>query len=692
MLSEDAHKLKDGGGSAADQPEPKRNFNEAAHKLGYWPVLTAPRKEREPSAALRAASDDERDVVAHAGKMVLALGALGIVYGDIGTSPLYTEQFIFTAHRNAAHADLAGVYGIVSLIFWALMVEVSLKYAGFIMRAHNHGDGGIMALTALIQRKRIGRTVLLVTLGIFGAGLFFGDGMITPAISVTSAIGGLGVVSPSLAHLVVPLSLGILLGLFAVQRFGTGAVGWLFGPVILVFFAVISFFGLKEIIPHPGVLQGLSPVWAVRFMIDHGVEGWLTLGGVVLCCTGAEALYADRGHFGSSPIRMTWFWIVFPAVMLSYLGQAAFILAHPASVDKPSFNPFFQLLPHSLLLPMVVLATAATIIASQAALTGSFSVAKQAVQLGFLPRLRIVHTSNLEGQIYVPMINWALCVGVAALVLVFRSATRLGDIYGVAVTGTFILNTILFMAVARSMWHTPKWRLAILGTLFLTVEVAFFTSNLAKIADGAYLSLAVGLVIAVVMMTWRRGRDIVTRNRNQVEGPLENFLDDLRAARPPIIRLPGTAIFLAPGRATTPLALRTLVEHNHAFHEKVVILSMEPVSIPRVDRADRFAVQLVGQGLFKIVHITVRVGYRDGWNVPDALAMARKDGFLDRNLDLEHASYFVSRMTIVPNNEPGMAGWRKRIFVALARNAASPVEHFGLPSARTAMTNSEVAI
>ena len=691
-LSEGADKLQDGGAPAAERPEPKRNFNEAAHKLGDWPVRTAPRKEREPSAALRAASDDERDVVAHAGKMVLALGALGIVYGDIGTSPLYTEQFIFTAHRNAAHADLAGVYGIVSLIFWALMVEVSLKYAGFIMRAHNHGDGGIMALTALIQRKRIGRTALLVTLGIFGAGLFFGDGMITPAISVTSAIGGLGVVSPSLSHLVVPLSLGILIGLFAVQRFGTGAVGWLFGPVILVFFAVISFFGLKEIIPHPGVLQGLSPVWAVRFMIDHGTEGWLTLGGVVLCCTGAEALYADRGHFGSSPIRMTWFWIVFPAVMLSYLGQAALILAHPADVNKPSFNPFFQLLPHSLLVPMVVLATAATIIASQAALTGSFSVAKQAVQLGFLPRLRIIHTSNLEGQIYVPMVNWGLCVGVAALVLVFKSANRLGDIYGVAVTGTFILNTILFMAVARAMWHTPKWRLAILGTLFLTVEVAFFTSNLAKIADGAYLSLAVGLVIAVVMMTWRRGRDIVTRNRNQVEGPLEDFLDDLRAARPPIIRLPGTAIFLAPGRATTPLALRTLVEHNHAFHEKVVILSMEPVSIPRVDRADRFAVQLVGQGMFKIVHVTVRVGYRDGWNVPTALAMARKDGFLDRNLDLEHASYFVSKMTIVPNNEPGMAGWRKRIFVALARNAASPIEHFGLPSARTAMTNSEVAI
>ena len=684
----------EGAAAVAEPPArpAKRNFNEAAHKLGHWPVQPAAPKERAPSAAMRAATDDDRDVVAHAGKAVLALGALGIVFGDIGTSPLYTEQFIFTAHRNAAHATVAGVYGIASLIFWTLMVEVSLKYAGFIMRAHNHGDGGIMALTALVKRKRIGRTFILVTLGIFGAGLFFGDGMITPAISVTSAIGGLNVVSPSLAQLVVPLSLAILVGLFAVQRFGTGAVGWLFGPVILIFFAVIAVAGLNQVVQHPGVVQGLSPVWAVRFMIDHGVYAWLTLGGVVLCCTGAEALYADRGHFGASPIRMTWFGVVFPAVMLSYLGQAAFILSHPRSVNSPSFNPFFQLIPHSMLVPMVVLATLATIIASQAALTGSFSVAKQAVQLGFLPRLRIIHTSNLEGQIYVPLINWLLCAGVAALILVFQNSNRLGDIYGVAVTGTFILNTILFLAVARALWRTPKWRLAILGVLFLTVEVAFFTSNLAKIADGAYLSLAVGLVIAVVMMTWRRGRDIVTKSRTRVEGPLNEFLEGLCEAKPPIIRLPGTAIYLSPGSATTPLALRTLVEHNHAIHERVLIVSITPVSIPRVDRDDRFTSERLGKGLFKVTHINIRVGYRDGWNVPEALALARKLGFLERNLDLEHASYFVSKMTIVPTNAKGMAMWRKKIFVALARNAATPIEHFDLPRSRTAMTNSEVAM
>jgi KUP system potassium uptake protein len=669
----------------------KRSFNEAAHKLGDRRL--APKREPAgPSPELQAAQDDQRDVVPHSGRTLLALGALGIVYGDIGTSPLYTEQFIFTAHRNAAHADVAGVYGIVSLIFWTLMILVSIKYAGFIMRAHNRGDGGIMALTALVQRKRIGRTVLLTTLGIFGAALFFGDGMITPAISVTSAVGGLNVVSPSLSHLVVPLSLAILILLFAGQRFGTGAVGFLFGPVILVFFAVIGGFGLREVILHPGVLQGLSPSWGVRFLFDHGVQAWLTLGGVVLCCTGAEALYADRGHFGSLPIRMTWFAVVFPAVLLSYLGQAALILAHPASVNRAAFNPFFELLPHSLLVPMVVLATAATIIASQAALTGSFSVAKQAAQLGFLPRLKIVHTSEMEGQIYVPLVNWGLCVGVAALVLIFQNSNRLGNIYGVAVTGTFILNTILFIAVSRRLWSTPKWRLAVLGVLFLTVEAAFFTSNMAKIADGAYLPLAVGLVLAGFMITWRRGRDIVTRERTEEEGPLVEFLSELCDAQPPIVRLPGTAIFLNPSKVTTPLALRAQVQHNHALHEKVIIVSLDHISVPQVAGADRFASEQLGRGLFKIAHVTIRVGYRDRQSIPEMLAQARKRGFLDRNLDLEHASYFVSRMTIVPSSRPGMARWRKRLFIAMARNAASPVEHFGLPSDRTVITGSQVSM
>jgi KUP system potassium uptake protein len=599
---------------------------------------------------------------------------------------LYTLQTIFTQHSDAAHATVAGVYGIASLIFWALILEVSIKYAGFIMRAHNRGDGGIMALSALIQRRKVPRAAALVTLGLVGAGLFFGDGMITPAISVTSAVEGLKVATPSLAHLVVPISLAILIGLFAVQRFGTGAVGWTFGPVLLVWFLIIGTLGLVEVVQYPGVLQGLSPTWGVRFLVDHGVAGWLTLGGVVLCLTGAEAMYADRGHFGATPIRRTWFGIVLPAVLLNYLGQSALILHDPAA-DR---NPFYLLAPVWGRLPMVFLATAATIIASQAALTGSFSVAKQAVQLGFLPRIRIRHTSEMEGQIYVPLINWALCAGVVALVLVFRSSSHLADIYGVAVTGTFLLDTTLFLAVARALWRTAIWKLAIIGVVFYTIETAFFTANLSKIGHGAWLPLCVGLVVATIMVTWRKGRDLVTHNRTVHEGPLDAFLEALCNAKPPIVRLPGTAIFLNPGKETCPLALKAQVEHNHAFHEKVVIVSMVPVSIPRVDKPDRFISERLGKGLFKITHITVRVGYHDSWNVPEALVQARKHGFLDRNLDLEHASYFVSRMTIVPTAAPGMSRWRKTLFIGMARNATSPIDHFRLPSPRTVMTGSQV--
>jgi KUP system potassium uptake protein len=690
-LHEAAHKVvvHDGTNGAAPKTGVRRSFNEAAHKLGEWPVTPKPKQaDSGPSARLRAASDDDRDVVAHAGKLVLALGAMGIVYGDIGTSPLYTEQVIFTAHREAAHPTVAGVYGIASLIFWALIIIVSVKYAGVIMRAHNRGDGGIMALTALIQRKKLAKAAVLITLGIFGAGLFFGDGMITPAISVLSAVEGLKVATPSLAHLVLPISLAILMALFLIQRYGTGTVGWLFGPVMLIWFTVIGVLGAREVFAHPGVIQGLSPVWGARFLVDHGLAGFLTLGGVVLAVTGAEALYADRGHFGASPIRATWFLIVLPAVVLSYLGQSALILEHPATIA----NPFFLLVPSGGRIVMVFLATAATIIASQAAITGSFSVAKQAVQLGFLPRLRIKHTSQTEGQIYVPVINFVLAVGVATLVLTFRSSGKLANIYGVAVTGTFILDTILFLAVARGLWKTPKWKLAPLGALFLIVEVSFFSANVAKITHGAWLPLCVGLIVASIMITWRRGREIVTRNRTVREGSLSEFLTNLAYAEPPVRRVPGTAIFLNPGKETTPLALRVQVEHNHAFHEKVLIVSVDTISIPNVDAGDRFGVEILGHGLFKMTFVTLRVGYRDRTNVPAALALARKRGLLERNLDLEHASYFLSRITLTPSTESRFHTVRKRLFMVMARNAASPIEHFGLPGDRTLLVGSQVSV
>ena len=682
-------------------PQRRRSLNEAAHKLEH-PVhdrLSLTHRLARPPVALAppangngasadAHADDERDVVAHASRLVLGLGALGVVFGDLGTSPLYSEQVIFTQHANTAHTTPAGVYGVISLIFWAMTIIVSLKYAIVLMRVHNRGDGGVMALTALIQRRGLGRTTLLVTLGIFGAGLFLGDGMVTPAISVTSAVEGLKVASPGLAHLVVPISLAILAGLFAIQRRGTGAVGWLFGPVLVVWFCAIGFMGAREVVSHPGVLQALSPSWGARFIIDNGAASFLVLGGVVLALTGAEALYADRGHFGAAPIRWTWFGVVLPGVLLCYLGQGALILAHPRTIS----NPFFLLVPSGARIPMVFMATLATIIASQAAITGSFSMARQAVQLGFLPRLKILHTSEVEGQIYVPLISWGLALGVVALVLIFRSSGRLANIYGVAVTGTFVLDTILFLAVARTLWRTPVWKLAPMGALFLVFEVTFFSSNVVKVTHGAWIPLSVGLATAVVMVTWRKGREIVTRNRIAEEGPLSDFLYELRMADPPIQRVMNVAIYLSPGKQTTPLAMRADVEHHRVFHDKVLIVSVEPVSIPHVESPDRFAVEMLGSGLFKIVRLTVRCGYHDTPNIPAELALARKRGLLERNLDLEHASYFVSRMTMTPTRDSGMNRWRKLLFIGMARNATSPIEHFGLPIDKTVVVSSHVAI
>src|SRR3954452_18112877 len=601
----------------ARRPEGRRALHEAAHKLDetLLPLPNRDRRHADEEALQRfdALADRERDVVAHAARAVLALGALGVVYGDIGTSPLYTEQVIFGSYKATAHVTPATAYGVVSLIFWALMVVVSVKYAGFIMRAHNRGDGGIMALTALLKRNRVARAATLVTLGIFGAALFFGDGIITPAISVLGSMQGLEVAQPGLAHLVVPLSVGVLIGLFVLQRFGSKTIGSLFGPVIIVWFVTIGLIGLNEIVKAPAVLQGLSPTWGIRFLVDHGIQGYLVLGGVVLAVTGAEALYADRGHFGATPIRIGWFALAFPALMLNYLGQASMILHRPATAA----NPFFLMAPGWSRYPMLILATAATIIASQAAISGSFSVARQAVQLGFLPRLKILHTSKTEGQIYVPMINWALCAGVVVLTVVVGSADKLGDMYGVAVTGTFILNTILFVAVARFLWRTPKARIAPVAVLFLAVEVTFFSSNIAKIEHGAWLPLVIGVVLSLVMINWRRGQGVVTRNRRAKEGPLGDFLDSLPDQEPPLVRVPGVAVFLNPTKQTTPLALRAEVEHGHTLHEKVLIVSIENTAVPRVDEYDRFAVERLGRGLFKVSHVTLRVGYQDTLDVPD---------------------------------------------------------------------------
>jgi KUP system potassium uptake protein len=684
-------------GRTAKRPVQRKTFHEAAHKLGYWGPPTSDRDAHpETEAAKRRwaeLADYHRDVISDASRMVLALGALGVVYGDIGTSPLYTEQAIFTNYKATAQVTAGTVFGAASLIFWALVIVVSIKYAGFIMRAHNRGDGGIMALTALLVRSRGARAGVLVTLGIFGAALFFGDGVITPAVSVLGAVAGVSVASTALTHLVVPLALAILIALFVLQRFGSGTIGWLFGPVMLVWFAVIASFGIAQVVHDPAVFQALSPSWAVRFMADHGAAGYLVLGGVVLAVTGAEALYADRGHFGAGPIRIGWFGLVFPALVLNYLGQGVWILHHPHAHDHASaFNPFFQMLPHGALWPMVVLATIATVIASQAVISGTFSVARQAFQLGFLPRLRIEHPSRMEGQIYVPIVNWALCIGVVVLTLVFRSANSLTDIYGVAVTGTFVLNTILFLGVARLIWGTQWRRLAPIGALFLLVELSFFGANIVKVEHGAWLPLVIGLILALVMLDWRRGQVVVTRNRIAQEGSLTEFLEDLPIQKPPLLRVPGVAVFLNPSGETTPLALRAEVEHNHVLHEKVVIASVDNVSIPQVDPLDRFTVDLRGKGLFKVFHVSIRAGYHDRIDIPESLRLARKQGLLERSLDLEHASYFVSRISITPVSAPPLRTAAKKLFILMARNATSPIDHFRLPADRTVIMGAQVRV
>ncbi len=680
--------------SPAVAPPPRRSFHEAAHKFpqnrpraGSADDFDDTEHAPEPSAP----NEHEIDVVAHASRAVLALGALGVVYGDLGTSPLYTEQVTF-GFKAAQHVNVAGVYGVISLIFWALAIVVSLKYAGFIMRAHNRGDGGIMALAALCRRNKVAHVAALVTLGILGASLFFGDGMITPAVSVLSAVSGLEIAAPGVSHLVVPISVAILVGLFLLQRRGSGAVGWVFGPVMLIWFLSIAVIGIPEVIKHPGVLQAISPVWGVRFFIDHGVEAFLMLGGVVLCTTGAEALYADRGHFGPGPIRIAWFTLVWPAVLINYMGQATWILDHPRAPHLANFNPFFSVVPSWFQLPEVVLATIATVIASQAVISGSYTVARQAMQLGYLPRLRVVHTSEMEGQIYVPIVNWILAAGVIILVLVFRSSSSLANAYGLAVTGTFVLNTILFLSVARAMWKTPRWQLAVLGVIFLTVELGFFLANVAKLLHGAWIPLAIGFAASLVMLTWKKGQVIVTDNRLREEGDLHEFLDKLAVSRPPVVRVPGTAVFLNANGETTPLALRSLVEHTNALAEKVLIVSLVSRSVPHMTRDRLFTARRIGPGRCPVLHLVVRSGYRDITHVPELLQLARKMGFLERNLDLEHASYFISRMTITDSGQADMPIWRRKLFLLMARNAASPIEHFGLPNERTVLMGSQVSL
>jgi KUP system potassium uptake protein len=633
----------------------------------------------------------------------LALGALGVVYGDIGTSPLYAIQAVFTSNNHAVHVNEAEVFGVISLVFWSITMIVSVKYLTFIMRADDRGEGGIMALTALLHRaklKRGGPPLLLITLGIVGASLFFGDGAITPAISVLSAVEGLKVAVPSLGSVVVPITAVILGALFAIQRFGTRLVGNLFGPVMAVWFGVLAVVGAIQVGHHPGVLKALLPSYGVQFFAEHGSVAFIALGSVVLAVTGAEALYADMGHFGRAPIRRAWFALVFPALTLNYLAQGALILREPSAVK----NPFFLLVPGWAQIPMVLLATVATVIASQAVISGAYSVSQQAVQLGYLPRLTIRHTSERQiGQIYVPAINAALFVAVLAIVVGFGSSLALASAYGVAVTGTFMLNTILFLGVARLLWHKP-WPLIALGAaVFLTIEVAFFAANLTKVAHGGWLPLSIALVVFTLVITWHQGREVVTANRTMAEGELREFIEQLGTYDFPLRQVPGIGVFLNRNLHTTPLALRANLEHNHVIHDHVLIVAVEIERVPHIRDAER--VVPVAKTLYSaatgdplhpaaesITPITLRFGFLDEPDVPAALRGATDRDLIAGEPDVDRATYFVSHIAIVPGAHTGMAMWRKKLFVAMARNAADPAEYFRLPDDQTVSTSGRIQL
>jgi KUP system potassium uptake protein len=655
------------------------------------PASLTPGESQEPPPDAAAPPRAESHPRAKVGMAALTFGALGVVFGDIGTSPLYALQTLFASDQHAVRPTQSAVYGVISLVFWTITIIVSIKYVTFIMRADNEGEGGIMALIALIQRgvrlQRRSAKAALVALGIFGASLFYGDGMITPAISVLSAVEGLEVAAPSLEHLVVPITLVILTVLFAIQRFGTGAVGRAFGPVMGAWFAIIALAGLGKVIDHPGILRSISPTYGIDFLFEHGHVAFIALGSVVLTITGAEALYADMGHFGHSPIRRAWFAFVFPALVLNYMGQGALIVDSPQAID----NPFFLLFPHWARIPMVLAATAATVIASQAVISGAFSVTRQAVRLGFLPRLTIRHTSRHEvGQVYVPAVNWGIFVAVVALVVGFGSSAALASAYGIAVTGTLAIDTLLFFVVVRHLWHRPMW-LAVTGCVaFLIVDLTFFSANLTKVLHGGWFPLSIALVVFVVLTTWQRGREIVTRNRTEEEGPLRDFIEEIRELEPPVYRAPSTAVFLNANIETTPLALRANVEHNHTVHACVVIMSIETERVPHVPVDERVTIDDLGYGDDGITHVTARYGFMDKINVPGTLRMVSDR--VEGELDLEGASYFLSRISIVRTDAPGMSRWRKKLFITIARNAANPVALFGLPDDQTVVLSSHIDV
>ncbi|MEO7051451.1 MAG: potassium transporter Kup [Rhodanobacter sp.] len=625
-----------------------------------------------PAPATSESSSDSAHV--HGAKSALILGAIGVVFGDIGTSPLYTMHETFLP-EHGLHPHPSTVLGILSLVTWSLIMVVAVKYVSLVMRADNKGEGGIMALMTLAQRatgKSLRARRVIMFLALLGAALFFGDGVITPSISVLSAVEGLEVAAPGLAHWVVPITVVVLLGLFWLQRHGTAKVGAVFGPVMVLWFLALAVIGIHNIVQAPGVLWALNPWYAVQFFMNHGAASFLALGSVVLCVTGAEALYTDMSHFGRFPIRAAWFFFVMPALLLNYYGQGGLLLKHPEAIS----NPFYHSVPAWALYPMIGLSTLATVIASQAVISGAFTVTRQAIQLGFLPRMQVVHTSREAiGQIFLPWVNRALMVTVILTVIGFGSSNALAGAYGIAVTGTMAIDTFLTMIVARRMWHWSRPLVILVGVVLLIIDLSYFGANTLKIPDGGWFPLVLGLFLFMVMTTWRRGRELVVREIKQGGLALAPFIQNM-TDHPPL-RVPGTAVFLTANQHAVPHALLHNLKHNKVLHERNVLLTVEILETPVADADERIQITPMSDDFYTL---ELRFGFAEDPNIPLALSHCTREGL---GFDMMDTTFFLSRESIVSSERrPGMARWRDKLFAFMARNALPATAFFQIPGNR----------
>ncbi|MGE5469342.1 MAG: potassium transporter Kup [Bacteroidota bacterium] len=610
----------------------------------------------------------------------LTVAAIGVVFGDIGTSPLYALKEIFNGHHPIPVTP-ENILGILSMVFWSIMALVSTKYVAIIMRADNRGEGGSLALLALVtERARNPRLTWVITLlGIFAAALFYGDSMITPAISVLSAVEGVEIITPTLTPYVIPLTLLILTCLFAIQKRGTGTVGLFFGPVMVIWFAILGLLGLLEIIDNPAVLAALYPSYAGNFIVTHPALAFMALGSVVLAVTGGEALYTDMGHFGRFPIRLAWFCFVMPALVLNYFGQGALLLADPAAIQ----SPFFHLAPDWALVPMVGLATVATVIASQAVISGAFSVARQSVQMGLLPRMQIVHTSGMEeGQIYVPFTNWTLYLAVVALVIGFKNSSNLAAAYGIAVTGTMLIDTVLIAFVMLLMWRWNRIVIGIVAGLMLAVDLAFFAANAIKIPEGGWFPIAMGIISFSVLTTWRRGRRLVSDEMTKQSIPMDAFLASIND----IHRIEGTAVFLTSSKEGVPAALLHNLKHNQVLHERIVLLTIQTTDTPYVNDLDRIYLHNLKKGFKRLI---VRYGFMESPDVPGILEQCKHFG---ERFDLMETTFYLSRETIVPSMARRFTPLRARLFAVMSKNATSASDFFGIPTNRVVELGTQLVI